>query len=166
MTILIEEEPATNELIFQKKRILPNMDSVILGKRCHLLAVFGVKSGSVLFERIWASCFQRCLPGSRCTANSGQSSSIPHILQKNSRNMTHSNTHFKLVIYCNKQGKCAWLKREKSSINIITLAQVTQQTPDTNSTQIWDMYSGQLFLWHNNAHLYLNCKQQTKVVWS
>ena len=30
-----------------------------------------------------------------------------------------------------------WLEREKSSINNITLAQVTQQTPDTNSTQIW-----------------------------
>ena len=55
--------------------------------------------------------------------------------------------------------------QEKSSYNIITFAQVTQQTPDTTSTQIWEMYSRQLFSWHNNADLYLHCKQQTKVVW-
>ena len=104
---LIDEKPATNELIFQKKWILPNMDSVILGKRCHLLAVFGVKSGSVLFEKIWASCFQRYLPGSSCTANSGQSSSVRNVFQKIVfEEHDNNNTLQTCNIYITKFAKC------------------------------------------------------------
>ena len=137
------------------------MDPVILGAKAPSSGKIWCLKRLCAIQEDLSESFPTLSTRSRCIKNSKQSSSVRYLLKKLFlRNITHNNTHFKLVIDCNRPEKCFDLS-EKRVLSIISRLLKLHSKPQTPTVLKYeDMYSIQSSLTQNNAHLYQHCNKQ------